>query len=559
MSMNRLAPSALAVAFVAVACGFGCRTAAPVPTTTPVTPPTTVAVEVPTHAEVGVYLLALCPHAARALHSLSEAASQLGPAIQVHVAFLGLLDEAGDPSQRMGQPELDAALVHLCVQNVASQAQWKTYLGCAFAEDKFRRGKSSALSCATQVGLDAPEMELCAASADAQAELRSMYATSMALDIDQSPTIVVDRRVYLGETEAEAFASYLCHNAGEESTRPGVCASVPAPATVTATMLFDSRCQDPEMCDVEGKIEALNAMIPGLVLTRLDYLSPEGKHLFELVHRAESQIEQLPLVLFDDTLSSAGVSAKRLEPYLVEFGPGRLLPMGAGWNPQAELCGNGVDDTGNGLVDCGDPTCQSTLACRPESKGKVELFIMSQCPFGAAVLGPAWSAVQHFGKNPKKMGLRLEFVGESRNGELVSMHGQSELDEDLRMICAQELYPQKYLFMDYVTCRAKDFRAADWKACLPKGMSAKKLEACATSDKGSKLLAKSFELAQTMGVRGSPSWILNGRYPLEARTMAAIVEGFCERNQLPECAKPVPTDEAVAVGGAKAPAPGSCR
>jgi hypothetical protein len=482
----------------------------------------------------------------------------LGPAVKIHVAFMGLIDSSGAASKSMGETETAAALAHVCVQNQATEPQWLKYLSCAFGSDQFRSGKKGALSCALAVGLDDQQLKACTSSEEAQSELKSMYATSMALGIDESPTIVVERRVYLGEMKSASLASHLCHSVGEVATRPKACDNIPPPPSVNATLLFDSRCKDPDLCDVEGEVEALHAMVSGLLLTRLDYTTPEGRHLFELIRRAEPKFEQLPAILFDHSLVAAAGAAERLAPYLVSFGEGRLLPLSSGWNPQAEICDNGVDDTGDGKADCEDGNCKNTLACRAETKGKLELFIMSQCSFGAAVVDPSYRAVKHFGKDRKKLDLRIEFIGASRDGVLASMHGQAELDEDLRMMCAQSLYPNNYLFMDYVACRAKDFRSEDWKACVPKGMSAKKVDDCATTKKGRDLLELSFSLAEKLGVRGSPSWILNGRYAMDGRTAATVVQGFCERNDRAECKKEVAPEPEKQPSSA-APDKGSCQ
>jgi hypothetical protein len=34
-------------------------------------------------------------------------------------------------------------------------------------------------------------------------------------------------------------------------------------------------------------------------------------------------------------------------------------------NPGQEICNNGIDDDGNGLIDCADPACMGSLACKP--------------------------------------------------------------------------------------------------------------------------------------------------------------------------------------------------
>jgi hypothetical protein len=49
-----------------------------------------------------------------------------------------------------------------------------------------------------------------------------------------------------------------------------------------------------------------------------------------------------------------------------------------------EICDNGIDDNGNGLIDCADPQCQDDPACRP-----------GPCPDWAFYFGPAATAADH--------------------------------------------------------------------------------------------------------------------------------------------------------------------
>jgi hypothetical protein len=71
----------------------------------------------------------------------------------------------------------------------------------------------------------------------------------------------------------------------------------------------------------------------------------------------------------------------------------------------------------------------------------------------------------HMSSHGEKLDLRLQFIGNIEDGELDSMHGEPEVAENLRMICAQHLYRKKNLFMDYVACRARSYLDAEWEAC----------------------------------------------------------------------------------------------
>ena len=98
------------------------------------------------------------------------------------------------------------------------------------------------------------------------------------------------------------------------------------------------------------------------------------------------------------------------------------------------------------------------------------------------------------------------------------------------MVCAQKLYRARYRYLEYVKCRAADFGSGDWRSCVPRGMSADKLRECAEGEQGRKLLAQSFERAEAMEIRGSPTWLVNGRHKFNGIDEKVIRENFCTHN-----------------------------
>ena len=142
------------------------------------------------------------------------------------------------------------------------------------------------------------------------------------------------------------------------------------------------------------------------------------------------------------------------------------------------------------------------------------------------------------------------------------MHGDAEVAEDLREICAEKYYGKNYQFMDYVLCRNKAYqdnrgKEADpneWTACAKGGMKADVIKKCAEGDEGKQLLTASFKLAEDLGISGSPSWLLNNKFDMRGRTADAIKTDFCDKNPgLAECANKLSSGE----GEAPVPA-GSC-
>jgi hypothetical protein len=163
-------------------------------------------------------------------------------------------------------------------------------------------------------------------------------------------------------------------------------------------------------------------------------------------------------------------------------------------------------------------------------KGHLDLFVMSQCPYANRVLGVLGEVVDAFDRERSRMDLELVYIGQVKDGELTSMHGQAEVDEDKRQVCAQKYYRKNYKFLDYLACRSGNFEDDDWKSCAVDGIKASVISRCARGKEGKKLLKASFKKSETLGITGSPSWLLNNRHDMTGREPRDITSAFCERN-----------------------------
>jgi len=92
---------------------------------------------------------------------------------------------------------------------------------------------------------------------------------------------------------------------------------------------------------------------------------------------------------------------------------------------------------------------------------KVQLFVMSQCPYGVQAenaIKPVLDALKD------KISFELRFIANSDGkGGFTSLHGQAEVDENIRQVCAAKYAPDTY--MDYVICRNKNYRSTEWESC----------------------------------------------------------------------------------------------
>jgi len=207
------------------------------------------------------------------------------------------------------------------------------------------------------------------------------------------------------------------------------------------------------------------------------------------------------------------------------------MPLGEGREPLAEICDNGRDEDEDGAIDCADDSCKGGLACREERRGRLDLFIMSQCPYATALLPAVDAFLDHMGRDRGQVDLRIGLIGSvGADGALGSMHGPEEVAEDLRLACAQDLYPDRHLFMKYAVCRALASPRDSWRSCVPKGMSAKAIARCAEGERGRALVAASFAASDTAGAVASPTWLLNEKLEMQGRTAEEIRAAYCERN-----------------------------
>jgi glutaredoxin len=230
----------------------------------------------------------------------------------------------------------------------------------------------------------------------------------------------------------------------------------------------------------------------------------------------------------------------RLKKRLVDVGDEYLYQLGS-WDPEAEICDNNIDDDNDNRPDCEDPDCAEQLSCRPEKSRQLTVFVMSQCPYGVKVLDAMEEVLANFNRDRSKIDFRVEFVGTVSDGELSSMHGDDEVAEDLRQICAQRYYGHRYQFMDYILCRNDNIRSQEWEDCARGGISADVIRRCAEGPEGQMLLRESFERAKALGFRGSPTWLLNNRYEMGGRDPETIKNEFCAQNELPECSRRLST------------------
>jgi len=490
---------------------------------------------------VELFVMSQCPYGVEAETAFFPAVRALGDAVTFRLDFIGDEIEAGRLISMHGESEVAGDLLHVCALQ-ANPSLALDLIACMNRE--YARIPENFDACADEVKADRAAILACAEGEAGQALLRASFARAEERGADGSPTVLVGGQPYAGPRTKDGLMRAVCQ--AFQGTRPAVCDTVPEPTKVTLKVITDARFQDCAQMARIG-IEQLSTLFPGLQAEVVEYATPEGAALYEAIRGTEQRF--LPAFLFGPEVTQ-DPGWQQIGDYLVEAGDWRVLSVDAPFDPTAEICDNGVDDDANALVDCKDPACAPRLLCRTPTPGTLDLFIMSQCPYGVQAVDAMREVLDAFGRGLK---FRIHYIAdEVEPGEFVSLHGPGEVAEDIRQLCAIRHYPKRHQYMDFLWCRnaAPD---GDWRACAKGAIKASVIEKCAMSGEGRKLLSASAKFGNDLGVNGSPTWLVNNHRVFSGLSPEDIRIGFCEANPGTQgCDKTLTGDVGLPDGGCQA-------
>jgi len=326
--------------------------------------------------------------------------------------------------------------------------------------------------------------------------------------------------------------------------------------TFDVIILNDQRCK--ECAQVSSIVSQLEGLFPDLSFGEIDYMSEEGKKLYE-----ETNVKFLPAILFNNDSIKQEENYSQVKNYLEQKGDFVSLKIGSNFDPTGEICDNeiddngngkidcedescktnpacmeticddGIDDEGDGLVDCDDPDCEKNWQCMMPKKDKpeVELFVMSHCPYGTQIEKGILSVARLLGD---KIDFNINFCS-------YAMHGKKELDEEILQHCIQKDYNNKYL--DYLACFLKEGNTDD---CLKEIELSGKLDKCIAETDAKFKITEKFNDQSTWsggryplfdvykesndkyGVSGSPTLVINGVIAEKVkRDSASLLDAIC--------------------------------
>ena len=473
------------------------------------------------------YVMSQCPYGVQVLDAIAPVLKKMGDNVDFSVNFIANEGAGKKFTSLHGQPEVDEDLRELCAMKYYPKSyKYMDYITCRDKNIKATNWQK----CATDSGMDAAKLKACAEGDEGKNLLSASIKASTKAKAQGSPTMYLNGALYSGGRTETDFTRALCN---AMKVKPAACKNLPEPVKFDIIVLNDRRCTD---CDTTQLEARLKEVFLGGVVKKLDYGNADGKKIYD-----DGKLTFLPAILLDKKVKNdPGYS--QVSSYLEAAGDYLSLKIGSEWDPYCDATSD----------HCSEDRCKSRTSCRPEVPKKLEVFVMSQCPFGIQALN---SIKEVFGAI-KDMDFKVHYIADfdEATGKFNSLHGQPEVDEDLRQICAMKYYPDSHKYMDYVWCRNKDMKPAGWQKCATdNGMDAAKLKACAEGEEGKNLLKEDIKIANELNIGGSPTWLANNKYQFGGIAAGDISGNYCKYNQgLAGCEKQLSSD----TGGV--PAGGGC-
>jgi hypothetical protein len=201
------------------------------------------------------------------------------------------------------------------------------------------------------------------------------------------------------------------------------------------------------------------------------------------------------------------------------------------------------------------PTPPPVKTARPS----VDLYVMAFCPYGTLAESAMKPVVDLLGT---KADIRVRYITTVRGStvdSVQSLHGLPEAQEDLRQICIQKNYPQK--FWDYIEsfntrCYPLSQNITSLNTCWRNttaslGIDSAAIGTCSTGSEGLGMLTEDEMNANQNGATASPTLFINDVKYSGARTPEAYKQAICNSFDAapPECGTILASSQQTASSG----------
>lgn len=406
------------------------------------------------NVRMDVFTVSGCPYGQRFVKETLPLIVDAYPGIDWRVWYV--TSKTGEGYTAMhGAAEHEENVREVCIWETYGREKWLDFVLCHYDRNNFAE-------CASENGIDAAAVENCKDTREAEL-IDPHFQKSSEFGVTGTPTIIFDN----GEDMVVGAQPFSIFNQTIFKLETG---QVVEEVEVTMVVVSPDDCPD-FVCQPDWVATSLEEQFGANIL--LNVIDPDETDLDEILGATG-----YPLFLFDKSIEDSSAYAD-LSSYLAPAGDMYVLAT------------------------------RPTVLNRPVEKNRMDLFIMSQCPYGMAAADAVVEVVDAL----PELDVNVWYLaGEEGNG-FTSLHGQPEVEEDIRQVCILENEPEN--FWDYVACMASVYRNAgtEWEGCADAaGVNKARLTTCWEGETGKELLRDNIALAAQLGFGSSPTFLMNGRY-----------------------------------------------
>jgi hypothetical protein len=460
-----------------------------------------------------------CPYGTQAEDLVMPIVEKFGSDINFNLYFIA--NPTGDGFTSLhGQPEVDENMRQLCIIK-NNPEKFFDYLKSF--NPNYRNAEESFADAAAEVGIDAEAIISCVESDEGKALFTENIKKSNELGIGGSPTFYINGEKYSGSRSEQGITETLCQAIPDSD----ICENIEPADPVFLTVVNDLDC---ELCDSSSLVSQLKGMVPGLKVETISYDSEEGSAILNAFGATA-----LPVLVFDSSIeASSGFAA--LQSYLVKQGDISMLRV------------PGVKQIN-----------------RDEQENSVDLFIMSQCPYGTMAQG----TLKEVAEAMPDLEWDIYFIANDKgDGTFDSLHGQAEVDENIEQVCILKYARNKYF--DYTTAYIAEYDAcgatmqetqdyAAYSQCLEDidsyplmkkvGISDSKIRACAEGTEGISLFTENIALGNELEIGSSPTFLFNNVIQGSGSSAEQLKQSICSMNaDMGGCDQVLSQNQAAASG-----------
>ncbi len=460
----------------------------------------------PKPAQVDLYVMGLCPFSAQLENTLALILQEKKAPVQINFYYIANETADGNMNSLRGAAEVEEDMRQLVIGKYYPDQFWK------YLQSRNTDYRTEWKTHAYWAGLSPAEIGK-KVSEEGKALLRENIKKSSELGVKNSPTLYINGQLYMGNRSLPALTLALSKNekgekistslpdcfsdsdcAGSSPTESSRCVGGGTPKSKCESLTIPLTVIIPKSdFQLDSRpMDILTQEVPNLkpAVQRVVWDSPEGKGWLEKI-----PARALPFYVWGENFALLD-AVPTLETH-------RMVQSLEGAN-------------GRKIYRLSPEFVQPNFYLdRPRQPNQLDLFVMSQCPFGTWAENQILPVARQNGITVNIHYIITEQIptpSDPQSATLSSLHGPSELEEDFRQVCVQKYFPDH--FADYLLERSKNFQSSLWDQTAAKTLgqeSIQKIQECVAGEAKAILLENS-QLTKELNIHTSPTVLWENQF-----------------------------------------------